>query len=226
VSVSEIVIPHPGRLALRGLPQIVEASVVPPVLFWVIYQSAGKSWALLGCLLWSYTAITRRALVGRRVPSLLLVGATLVTLRTVASLLTGSIVLYFVQPVLGSVALAVTFFASVAVGRPLMIRMIEDFCPLSPEVVASGPVRSILSRLTLAWACVHLINACITGALLFTTPLGIFLILRACGIYVVTALAVVGSVLWGRHAGRACGITLLFEPGPRQPAVFAVSSAA
>jgi hypothetical protein len=212
VTVSEIVIPHPARLALRGLPQIIEASVVPPLVFYVVFNSAGKSWALLACLLWSYTAIIRRAVAGRRLPSILLVGATLITLRTTAALLTGSISLYFVQPVFGSVFLAVTFAVSVACGRPLMIRMIEDFCPLAPEVVASASVRSILSRLTLAWAGVHLINAALTGALLFTTPLGVFLILRAVGIYVVTGLAVVGSVLWGRRAGRACGISLHFEP--------------
>lgn len=138
--------------------------------------------------------------------------AALITLRTVASLLTRSVSLYFIQPVLGSVFLAITFTVSVACGRPLMMRMIEDFCPLSPEVAASGRVRSILSRLTLGWALVHLINATITGALLFATPLGVFLILKAVGIYVVTGTAVVASVLWGRRAGRACGITLLFAP--------------
>lgn len=208
----EIVIPHPARLAWRGLPQIIEASVVPPVIFFVAYRLGGTPWALLGCLLWSYTALLRRALAGRRLPALLMVGAMLITLRTVAALLTGSISLYFVQPVLSSVFLAVTFSVSVAVGRPLMMRMIEDFCPLAPEVAASDEVRSILSRLTLGWALVHLINATITGALLFTAPLGVFLILKAVGIYMVTGVAVVSSLLWGRRAGRACGIHLLFAP--------------
>ena len=37
-------------------------------------------------------------------------------------------------------------------------------------------------------------------------------ILKAIGIYAVTGTAVVASLLWGRRAGRACGITLLFAP--------------
>jgi uncharacterized membrane protein len=208
----EITIPHPARLAWRGLPQIIEASVVPPLLFFVLSGMAGLSWALLGCLLWSYTAIGRRAYAGRRLPVILVAGASLITLRTLASFLTGSVSLYFLQPVLGSVLLGVTFAVSVVCGRPLLMRLIEDFCPLTPEVTGSRDVRRIISRLTLAWSCVHLLNATLTGLLLFATPLGVFLILKAVGVYTVTALAVVGSLLWGRRAGRACGITLLFAP--------------
>lgn len=214
MNLSEIVIPHPGRLALRGIPQIVEASVVPAVVFFVVLHLAGPSWALAGCLLWSYAAITRRAIMGRRLPAILVIGAALVTLRTMVGLLTGSVFFYFLQPVLGSVFLAVAFAVSVACGRPLLIRLIRDFCPLAPEVTESAPVRSILSRLTLAWAGVHLLNAALTGALLFAAPLGIFLILKVVGVYLITGLAVVGSLLWGRRAGLAYGITLRFEPRP------------
>ena len=212
MSLSEIVIPHPGRLVLRGLPQIFEASVVPAVIFFVVYQSAGTSWALAGCLAWSYAAIIRRAVSGRRLPVILLISAALVTLRTLVALVTGSVVLYYLQPVLGSVLLAAAFAVSVACGRPVLIRLIRDFCPLTPEVTEHPSVRSILARLTLAWACVHLINAALTGALLFATPLGIFLVLKVAGVYLITGLAVVGSLLWGRRAGRACGIALRFEP--------------
>lgn len=212
MSLSEISIPHPGRLVLRGLPQIIEASVVPAVLFFVVFQWAGTSWALAACLTWSYAAIIRRAVTGRGFPVILLISAALLTMRTVVALLTGSVVVYYLQPVLGSVLLAAAFAISVACGRPVLIRLIRDFCPLEPEITEHPSVRAILARLTLAWACVHLINAALTGALLFATPLGIFLILKVAGVYLITGLAVVGSLLWGRRAGRACGIALRFEP--------------
>ena len=212
LALSEIVIPHPGRLVLRGLPQIVEASVIPALTFFVVYQLAGTPWALGACLLWSYSAIIRRAVSGRRLPVILVIGAALVTLRTLVALMTGSVVLYYLQPVLGSVLLAVAFALSVVVGRPVLIRLIRDFCPLEDEITDYPPVRAILARLTLAWACVHLLNAALTGALLFATPLGVFLILKVAGVYLITGLAVVGSLLWGRRAGLACGIALRFEP--------------
>jgi intracellular septation protein A len=188
--------------------------VVPALLFYVAMHQAGMVGALFACLTWSYAAIARRAITGRRLPTILVVSAALVTLRTVAGLATGSIFLYFFQPVLGAVFLSVAFAASVAWGRPILVRIVQDFCPVPPEVLASDAVQSILSRLTLVWAGVHLLNGLLTAVLLFSTPLGVFLLLRVAGTYLVTAVAVTGSLLWGRHAGRALGIHLELEPRP------------
>ncbi|MDQ1517341.1 MAG: hypothetical protein QOE80_3171 [Actinomycetota bacterium] len=188
--------------------------MVPALLFYVAMHQAGMVGALFACLTWSYAAIARRAITGRRLPTILVVSAALVTLRTVAGLATGSIFLYFFQPVLGAVFLSVAFAASVAWGRPILVRIVQDFCPLPPEVLTSDAVQSILSRLTLVWAGVHLLNGLLTAVLLFSTPLGVFLLLRVAGTYLVTAVAVTGSLLWGRHAGRALGIHLELEPRP------------
>ena len=138
---TEIVVPRPGRLLRRGLPQVVEASVVPAMLFYTVHSLAGVSWALLCCLTWSYAAILRRAITGRRLPTILIAGATLVTLRTITGLVTGSVFLYFLQPVLGAACLSVAFAASVICRRPILVRLVQDFCPVPPEVLASPPVR-------------------------------------------------------------------------------------
>ena len=45
----------------------------------MLLNLAGTSWALLGCLMFNYAAILRRAVTGRRLPSLLLVGAVVRT---------------------------------------------------------------------------------------------------------------------------------------------------
>jgi hypothetical protein len=216
---TEIVIPRPARLLRRGLPQVVEASMVPAVLFYTVHRMAGVSWALLCCLTWNYAAILRRAVTGRRLPTILIAGATLVSLRTITGLVTGSVFLYFLQPVLGAACLSVAFATSVACGRPILVRIVQDFCPIPPEVLASPPVRSILTRLTLAWAGVHLLNGMLTAVLLVSTPLGVFLAVRIIGVYLVTGLGVVVSLLWGRRAGAACGIDLRLEPRPDGDAI-------
>ncbi|HEY4409634.1 MAG TPA: VC0807 family protein [Acidimicrobiia bacterium] len=208
----DIVIPRPGRLVRNSLPQVVEASVVPAALFYLLLGRVGMAWALVACLTWSYGAIARRAVTGRRLPTILLFGAALTTLRTAAGLLSGSMFLYLVQPVLGTAVLAATFAVSVACGRPILVRLVRDFCPVSREVLAKDAVRSILSRLTLAWAGVHLLNGLLTALLLVFTPLGVFLLVKVAGTYLVTAAAVTASLLWGRSAGRAHGIHLSMEP--------------
>jgi hypothetical protein len=209
---TEIVIPRPLVLVRRGLPQVIEASIVPATLFYSVHRLAGVSWALLCCLTWSYTAIARRAVTGRRLPTILIAGAALITLRTITGLVTGSVFLYFLQPVLGAACLSIAFAASVACGRPILVRLVGDFCPVPPEVLAAPPIRSILSRLTLAWAGVHLLNGLLTAVLLVSTPLGVFLAVRVVGVYLVTGTAVALSLAWGRRAGAAEGIDLRFEP--------------
>ena len=210
----EIVIPRPGRLVLNSLPQVIEASLVPAAVFYLLLGRVGMAWALLACLTWSYGAIARRALTGRRLPTILVAAAALTTLRTVAGLLSGSMFVYLVQPVLGTLVLAAAFALSVVCGRPLLVRLVADFCPVSSEVMADEAVRSILSRLTVAWAGVHLLNGLLTAILLLFTPLGVFLLVKVAGTYVVTAAAVTASLLWGRRAGLAHGIHLTMEPRP------------
>src|SRR5207237_9135262 len=84
----------------------------------------------------SYAAVTRRVLRRRPVPPILLLGVVGITVRTLVALVSGSTFVYFVQPILGTVAMAGVFVVSILVGRPMAARLALELWPVSPAVQA------------------------------------------------------------------------------------------
>src|SRR4051812_48593050 len=96
-------IPSLRALARHALPHLAEATIVPLVLFYLSMWLLGI-WGALGVgLLWSYGAILRRVVTGRRVPGILVLGALAMTARTLIAVASGSVFIYFLQPTLGTV---------------------------------------------------------------------------------------------------------------------------
>jgi hypothetical protein len=56
-----------GAVARRGLPGIVEASLVPSAIFLIVTTTLGAATAMIAVLVWGYANIFRRALRGRAV---------------------------------------------------------------------------------------------------------------------------------------------------------------
>ena len=128
-----LVIPTLRELAAR-VPQALEAAIVPAVLFLASSRSPDLArdrrpagWAL-GVVWW------RR----RRTPGAGDDGLAVVTLvvRSVIAFAADSTFLYFLQPTLGGLALAITFLVSVVIDRPLVRRFAGDFCWLPARVLA------------------------------------------------------------------------------------------
>src|SRR6516165_3435693 len=155
--------PHAGR-------HLIEATLVPLVLFYGGLAVVGIWGALVACLVWVYAAVALRLAARRRVPGLLLLAAFGLTMRTALALATGSVFLYFLQPTLTTVVVAGLFLASVPTGRPMAQRLAADFCPLPARFHAHPGVRRFFSQLTLLWVFVQLMNAAITVALLVSQP--------------------------------------------------------
>src|SRR5437762_2640828 len=95
-------LPPLRELALRAIPRILEGVLIPTGLFLLLLNVEGLSVAIVGGFTWSMTVIIVRRLLGRRVPTLVLVGLGLLLLRTTVALATGSSFLYFLQPTLGT----------------------------------------------------------------------------------------------------------------------------
>ena len=115
--------------------------------------------AVLIGLGWTYAAVARRLIMGQRVPGILLLTAVTLTARTVVALASGSVVLYFLQPTLGTALVAAAFLLSVPLGRPLAERLARDFCPIPSGVLAHASVRRFFLQITLLWAFTQLANA-------------------------------------------------------------------
>ena len=196
--------PHvelPGlrRIARHAGPRLVEATVVPLVLFYLGMATVGVFGALVVALAWSYAALLRRLLRGERLPGVLLLGTIGLTLRTAISFASGSVFLYFLQPTIGTVAVAAAFLLSVPAGRPLAERLAADLCPLPPEVVAHPRVRTFFARVSLLWALVYLVNAAVTLWLLLNQPLGVYLVATKVMSLVLSGTALAVSVHWFRR---------------------------
>src|SRR3954466_5252897 len=133
-------LPDLRSMARRASLRIVEAVLIPLVIFLGGLRLVGVWGAMVLGLVWVYGLIAARFVLGRPVPGILLIGAVTVTARTIIAIAAHSVVVYFLQPSLGTALVAGAFLVSVALDRPLAGRLAIDFCPLSPEFRANEHV--------------------------------------------------------------------------------------
>jgi intracellular septation protein A len=114
-------------VARRSGPHLIEASVIPAVLFYGFLIAVGLGAAHVVTVIWSFTAMGRRMVRRRPVPTILVIGVIGVTVRTLVAVASRSSFIYFFQPILGTVVMACVFLVSVGVGRPLIGCLAGDF---------------------------------------------------------------------------------------------------
>ncbi len=185
----------------RSLPSLIEATVIPAVLFYVFFTTLGPTPAMLAVLVWSYGAVARRLISGHGIPGILQLAVIGLTVRTIVGILSGTF-MYFLQPVATTLALALVFFGSLMFGRPMIARMASDFCPLAPEIAGRPGVVRLFSGLTLLWAIVHLLSAATTFTLLVSLPTTTFVAVRSIVSMTMTASAIVLTVSWSIRTAR------------------------
>ena len=193
----------------RGLPTLIEATIIPSVLFYVFLVSINASAAMLAALVWTYGSALRRIAGGRRIPGLLMLAVAGVTMRTIVGLMSGTF-LYFLQPIATTVALALVFLGSLLFERPIIAHMASDFCPLDAEVSARPAIVRLFSGLTILWAGVHLLSAVTMFLLLVSLPTTTFVALKTPISLAMTVTAVVLTVSWSIRTARR--ENLIFAP--------------
>jgi hypothetical protein len=196
----------------RLVPYLVEATVIPTILFYALLTTLDLRWALVAALVWSFGAVARRIARRRPIPGLLLLGCLGVTVKTVIYLLSGNAFVYFMQPLLRTVLTAAALALSVALGRPLIARFAADFCHLSPEVQTRTAVMQLFRRLTLLWAAVNLAVAVVSFALLITLPTAVFVGTATVAAWLITGLGVVLTVSASIRTARAEGLATAVAP--------------
>jgi hypothetical protein len=193
-------IPDLRSLARRASLRVLEGVIVPVALFLVGLRLLGVWGAMSVGLAWVYGLILLRVCMRRAVPGILLLGALSLTTRTIIAVASHSVVVYFLQPSLGTALVGGAFLVSVALDRPLAGRLAVDFCPLSPEFCANVHVRRFFREISLLWAFAQAANAGITIWLLFSQSVGTFVVLRTVVSAGMTTGAIVASTLWFRHS--------------------------
>ncbi len=189
-------------VARKGLPNLIEATLIPAVLFYLLVVMVSGTAAIIAAMAWATVAILRRVVAGRQIPSILLLGTLGLVVRTFVGLLSGSMFAYFLQPLATTVALAAVFVGSVLVGRPLISRLAHDFCPIAPEVLVRPAVMELFVGLTLLWAGVHLLTAATTFGMLVSMPVATFVLVKTVTSMSITALAIVLTVTWSIRVAR------------------------
>jgi intracellular septation protein A len=180
-------------VARRGGPRLVEAMVVPAVLFYTVLETVGVGAAYATALAWTFSAIALRQLTHRPVTGLHLIVAIGLMGRTALALATDSTFLYFAQPVLGSAALAAVFLVSIALGRPLIARLADEFCPLDADAAGRHGVARLFRNLTYLWAAVIVAKGALTLVLLLTLPLSAFVVTKTLGLWALTVAAIAAT---------------------------------
>jgi uncharacterized membrane protein len=162
--------------------------------------------AVIAALGWMVGVMGWRWATRRPVSGLLLLTVVILTIKTAFTLVTGNTFVYFAQPVLVDITLAVIFLASLWSTRPVVARLAPEFCPMDAEVASRPRVRAHFRRLTLMWGLVVLVKGSITLWLLETLSTVDFVLIKGGVIITLTLAAVAVTVAWSVKVGRREGL--------------------
>jgi hypothetical protein len=192
---------------LHAARLIAETVLVPTALLLVLLHTAGLAWAFGAAVGWCYLAVGVRWLVGRRLPGTLVLCAGMLTGRACVALWMSSAVVFLLQPVVGSLFMALLFVGSAALGRPVTIRLCRDFVAIPPQVLGRLRVRRMFRDVAVLWGLSRVADAAMNFGLL---RIGVDAGLVARGLLspLLTLLTVAACVYWGRRCLHSDGIRL------------------
>lgn len=188
-----VVIPNVRAVVRHSAPKVIEGKLVPLLLFVTFLEVFGNVWALMIALTWSLGTIAIRLATGRRVPGLIVLSAAALTGKTIAALVTGSMLVYFLQPTITTVIVGITFLVSVPLGNPLAQKLACDVFPFEDDTRSHPLMQQFFVRLSVLWSFTSLVNASITVWLLLTQSVTTFVLIKsvlgpATGIVTVTSM--------------------------------------
>jgi len=201
-------LPPIGSLLRQAGRPLLESTLVPLALFWVLFTQAGFDAGLLAALAWSAVAIGRRVVLRRKIPAILVISTLLLLARTVVGFCTGSAFLYFLQPTVQNFVFALALLVTLGFERPLLAKLADDFCAF-PDTLTDHPhMKRFFKRVSLLWAIVFLVNGATTLAVLATQTVGNYLMVSTAGSYSLVGLGTVASLWWFHRSMRGQGIRL------------------
>ncbi|MER5323429.1 VC0807 family protein [Streptosporangium roseum] len=210
MSHAPVVLPRLTALARQAVPKILEGVVAPLAVFYAALAVLGLTGALIAAVSWVYAGVGWRLVRRVPVPGTMILAAIAITVRALLGLWSGSAVLYFLQPELGTICISMVFLASVRLNRPLVQKLTLDYIHLPTAVLKHERVRRFFARITLLWAFVLLANSAVSIWLLLHQSIGTYLLVRTSVVALISGLAVAVSVYAFRRVLRR----LHHDPAP------------
>lgn len=205
---------HLRPTLLNGLRLLLETVVVPTLLLYVCMLTVGGIAGLVAVLVWCAITVAVRLTTVRRVPGTLLLALAMLVGRTSIALALSSVYVYLLQPVAGSMVMAVLFIGSALIGRPITLRLAQDFVKLPHGLVSDDRVRKMFVQVSLLWGVSRLLDAGMSlGVLHFGIAAGIF----SRGVFsgLLTALSIGVCSYWGwSRLRRIEGVRFRFGAPP------------
>jgi hypothetical protein len=208
-------IPRVTAMVRHAVPRLIEGTAIPFVLFVVVLDAFGLTSAVVAGLAWSYGAVVRRVVTRRAVPGVIVLGAAAITVKSAIMLGTGSTLVYFLQPALGTAVVGAAFLISVPLGAPLAGRLARDFCPIPDDVLNHHHMRRFFVQISLLWAVAQLAAAAVGSWIVFTQSTAVIALARPMASWGITAAAIAASTGWFFWSMRRHG--LLTFPNGREP---------
>jgi hypothetical protein len=151
-----------------------------------------------------------RKLVTKSVPGLVTISLIVLTVQTLAAIVTGSLWIFLLHFPLANLGLCL-LFARTAGGRsPIAARLAAEVIGLRCPPCHQRGMHRFFQGVTVLWASVFLVLAIGLGTLLATIPVGIYVPVWAVSTIVVIAAGIGVSVWWLRSVTRRLGISFRF----------------
>ncbi len=199
-------------VARHALPNVLEGKIIPLIVFLALLKTVGTTSALIGALAWSVAALVRRHRQQRQTSGILVLTTVGLAARTVAALLTGSLVVYFIQPTVTTALIAAAFLGSVLVGRPLVERLFVDLCPLDPETRDHPQLRRFYNQASLWWAFTSGVNFAVTLWLLLNHSPTTFIVVKSFLGPITSAVTLSVAYWWLRSSLARAGTAVVLAP--------------
>ncbi|WP_265442552.1 hypothetical protein [Flexivirga meconopsidis] len=195
---------------LRAGRLLLEAVVVPALILYAAMATVGQFWGLIGVLAWSALIVGIRWRSRESVPRTLLMAVLMLVGRTTISLALSSVYVYLLQPIAGSLFMALIFLGSAAIGRPITKHLARDFIALPQTLMHDRRAHRMFTQVCVLWGLSRLIDV---GMSLGFLHLGAQSAVLSRGVFSssLTVLSVLICTAWGwSRLRRMPGFTVAF----------------
>lgn len=196
--------------ALRAGRLLLEAVVIPALLLYAAMATVGQVWGLISVLVWSALIVAVRLRTQSSVPRTLLMAVLMLVGRTSLSLALSSIYIYLLQPIAGSLLMALIFLGSAAIGKPITKHLAHDFIVLPQMLFHDKRAHRMFTQVCILWGASRLVDVAMSMGFLH---LGERNAVLSRGLFStsLTVLTVMICIAWGwSRLRRMPGFTIAF----------------
>src|SRR5262249_23095858 len=151
------------------------------------------------------------------VPGLVTISLIVLTVQTLAAIVTGNLWIFLLHFPLANLALCLLFARTARGHSPIAAQLAAEVIGLRCPAVHQQRLNLFFRNVTVLWAGVFLLLAATLGALLATVPVGTYVPVWAVTTIALIAIGIVASTAWLRSVIRKHGIGFRFAPATVTP---------